>query len=283
MAKAQAAIDAKAKREAEHVAELKLENEKYHFAKLLTVEPARRAQFEKRRPVAFLYEPPPGLPAEERKKEDGVFTTDEKKIEISSLPSSSSSSSSSTVPADLSLAPVPTLQLDAFSRTKPDAPPPSLDSKTLANPTGPKCMRCQGYGHTSIDPECPLNDRNPVDDARKLREDPMAVISANSTVSPALALKDLASAAGVAIHGGFTKDDPSQQLVGDADDDDMEARFLAQLTDEEKRQVLKRLRKLRRKAQEKKEEKKEESAAKRPKKEHHHHHHHHHKHDSDDE
>ncbi|KAK0359015.1 hypothetical protein LTR94_032966, partial [Friedmanniomyces endolithicus] len=40
-----------------------------------------------------------------------------------------------------------------------------------------RCLRCGGWGHQSGDRECPLLHFNPLDEARQLREDPMAAVT----------------------------------------------------------------------------------------------------------
>eukprot|EP01039_Chlorochromonas_danica_P003453 gene3453-3782_t len=76
-----------------------------------------------------------------------------------------------------------------------------------------RCLRCGEWGHASGDRECKLRDRNPLDEERQRREDPMT----NSCQTSSCA------------------------FIGEDGESDPEAEFLATLTRREKKLLLRKL------------------------------------------
>lgn len=137
-----------------------------------------------------------------------------------------------------------------------------------------QCLRCQEYGHRMGDRECPLfGTISAVDEDRIKREDPLARINqASQPPADEAPKKDkFAIISGDdAVCGGFSKDNPNQQLLPVPEEErksEEEAKltpteelFLQSLTQTEMRALLKHLTK------EKKKEKKANKKKKKKKK-----------------
>jgi len=114
-----------------------------------------------------------------------------------------------------------------------------------------KCSRCQQWGHSLGDRECPMRDVNPQDDERKGRLDPMAgqMAGAESSGAPLRWSLKSTAAPGGGIHGYAAASDANQQFVVDEGERqaaaqsallaDLDPAVLAALNEKQQRKLLK--------------------------------------------
>lgn len=120
----------------------------------------KKQKQEQSRPLSFLYVLPPGLKNVMEKEEKERILK-----EAAVIPPTEPQKPEEKFPL-LKNAP----SEGSFVQTK--------DVKLTYKPFGKeirdvKCTKCGGFGHTSIDKECPLKNYNPLDEKRQEMEDPM--------------------------------------------------------------------------------------------------------------
>ena len=112
-----------------------------------------------------------------------------------------------------------------------------------------KCTRCQQWGHSLGDRECPMRDVNPQDAARKAQMDPLARLSGLESSGAPLRWELKGGAPGEGVHGRASSSDANQQFVVDAQDEraqasnaalaDIDPALLAALSEKQQKKLLK--------------------------------------------
>jgi len=114
-----------------------------------------------------------------------------------------------------------------------------------------KCARCGAWGHTSLDRECPLFNENPNDGFRQKIEDPLAsgAMQGQMNATPQqldipfleddrLMLKQKFTSA---KYGGFSKNNPNQQMVHSDEEEDIDEMTLINSLSRKDRKLLLKL------------------------------------------
>jgi len=176
----------------------------------------KRSKGNMARAVSFMYEPPPGYLDNKKKeeKEEEIRREEERKKKEEE---------------DMKAGRWKKDKIDPFNYQElgkrfpflKNAPTSDESAKFRAikhNPMGilvrnVRCARCGNYGHRSGERECPMFAARTQNDAeRQIREDPLSVIKPSNYLTDKLVL---AHGHDNIIHGGFTADDPSQQIIPD--------------------------------------------------------------------
>ncbi|XP_072995150.1 uncharacterized zinc finger CCHC domain-containing protein At4g19190 [Typha latifolia] len=179
--------------------------------------------------VSFMYVRPPGYNAESAKAAE--VEDEKRRSDESNATQDPASTSASTIP-EKSRSDVgkKARSKDVFGRTLPteqefevlkNAPRLETGVPVRSKPFGVeirnvRCVRCGTYGHQSGDRECPLKDAiMPNDESRLKRDDPLTAIMAQADSTEPLKW-ELKQKPGISPpRGGFTPDDPNQQIVAD--------------------------------------------------------------------
>jgi len=237
------------KREEENRAQF--EKEQQHFKNKKYIESGReekeklKAQFS----VGFMYQPPPGY-----KKENEIKKEEDEENQLLPQPP----------PGEQFKKGEHMDQKFDFLKNAPVEGQYTGSIRVTHKPFGielrdVRCARCGQWGHTSGDRECKMFHLNPNDPFRQKVEDPLSLICAreNTLKSNNLVLK---SQFRVDYEQTNTKFIDEQSLLTNTEggDDEDERELLAKLTPEEKKILLKKLRKM---------EKKEKKVEKKQKKE----------------
>ncbi|VFQ69464.1 unnamed protein product [Cuscuta campestris] len=188
-----------------------------------------KEKLEMMKAVSFMYVRPPGYNPEsakaaevedERKKQEHVGTSQ-------SVMAEGDSETKKVEPVEEKKKPRPK---DVFGRLLPteeqfevlkNAPRLDTGAPGRAKPfaveiRNVKCVRCGTFGHQSGDRECPLKDTiMPNEESRLKRDDPLTAILAQTESAEPLKW-ELKQKPGLSPpRGGFTPDDPNQQIVAE--------------------------------------------------------------------
>jgi len=225
------------------------------------------------RAVSFMYEPPPGY-LDFKKKEQKEEQTKQKEEEDKKAKDDAFNSKVDPFHYEELGKRFP------FLKNAPTSDESARHRTIRHNPMGilvknVRCARCGNYGHRSGERECPMLNARTLNDAqRQIREDPMTFMKPEIYLSDKLVLT---RGQENEIHGGFSKDDPLQQILNNEEDDKkkgkqkeksddsdeeeitgLEEEFLQSLSEKEMKTLLKHY---------KKEQKKTKKNAKKKKKE----------------
>ncbi|KAG9452939.1 hypothetical protein H6P81_005843 [Aristolochia fimbriata] len=215
--------DAQRKRKAEEVSR-EFAQEQEFFRQTALISRKEKEKVEVMKAVSFMYVRPPGYNPESAKAAE--IADEKKKLEQSNAINERETEASSSHLGDKKKS----RPKDVFGRALPteenfeilkNAPRLETGMPARVKPFGVeirnvKCVRCGTYGHQSGDRECPLRDAiMPNEENRLKRDDPLTAIMARTDPSEPLKW-ELKQKPGMSPpRGGFSADDPNQQIVAE--------------------------------------------------------------------